>query len=293
VSETEKYSLTNDIDGNSWDITIFPKRNLFDVRLKEIFDYRDLLFLFVKRDIITVYKQTILGPVWYFIQPLLMMIIFIIVFSKIAHIPTDDIPAPIFYLAGIILWNYFADCLHQTADVFYQNAPILEKVYFPRLLIPMSKIISAFIKFLIQSILFFIFYFYFLLKGIDINPTLAILWIPYFILLMAVIGFGAGIIISSITTKYRDIKFLISFGVQLLMYVSPVIYPVSILSEKYKFIMFWNPISHLLEGFKYAFLGVGDLTLSGIIYTTFFALLIIVVGVILFNRIEQDFVDTI
>lgn len=285
--------MMNDLENNNWDSKIVPKRYLFDIRLKELFNYRDLLFLFVKRDIITVYKQTILGPVWYFIQPLLTMIIFIVVFNNIAKIPTDDIPAPIFYLAGIILWNYFADCFYQTADIFYQNAPILEKVYFPRLIIPLSKIISAFIKFVIQSVLFCMIYAYFILNNANIFPTLAVLWIPYFVLLMAMIGFGSGIIISSITSKYRDIKFLIAFGVQLLMYVSPVIYPVSVLTEKYKFIMFWNPISHLLEGFKYALLGVGDLTVSGIVYTSLFALFIIITGVVLFNRIEQDFVDTI
>ncbi len=276
-----------------WDIEIKPQRKLFDLRLRELFEYRDLLEMFIRRDIVTVYKQTVLGPIWYFIQPLLMMMIFIIVFSNIANIPTDDLPPAIFYLAGIILWNYFAECLTQTADVFYLNAGIFEKVYFPRLIVPVSKIISALIKFVIQSALFIIIYIYLYTNGATIKPNQALLMLPVFLLLMAGLGLGAGIIVSSITAKYRDLKFLVGFGVQLLMYLSPVIYPVSTLPDTYRGIMFWNPFSHILEGFRYCLLSAGDLNMIGLVYTAVLAFILLVIGVVLFNRTEQRFVDTV
>lgn len=249
--------------------------------------------MFIKRDIVTVYKQTILGPLWFFIQPLLTMLIFIIVFSNIAKIPTDGLPPSIFYLAGIILWNYFSDCLNQTADIFYTNSYIFEKVYFPRLVVPLSKIVSALIKFLIQLTLFLCIYIYLYARGATIAPDMTALLLPLYLLLMAALGLGLGIIISSITAKYRDLKFLVSFGVQLAMYISPVIYPVSTLPEKYQAIMFWNPFSHLLEAFKYSLLGAGELNINGLCYTALIAMLLMVFGLLLFHRTEQDFVDTI
>ncbi len=278
---------------NEWDLVITPKKNILELNLREVFEYKDLLMMFIKRDIVTVYKQTILGPAWFFIQPLLTMLIFIIVFNNIARIPTDGLPPSIFYLAGIILWNYFSDCLNQTADVFYTNSYIFEKVYFPRLVVPLSKIVSAFIKFLIQLSLFFAIYLYLYIKGATIAPNISVFLLPVYLLMMAALGLGLGIIISSITAKYRDLKFLVSFGVQLGMYISPVIYPVSTLPEKYQAIMFWNPFSHLLEGFKFSLLGAGDLNVNGLCYTALVAVLMMVTGLLLFHRTEQDFVDTI
>lgn len=280
-------------DKTTWDIEIKPDRDLFDLKLRELVKYRDLLEMFIKRDIVTVYKQTVLGPIWYFLQPLLMMMIFIIVFSNIAKIPTDEIPPAIFYLAGIILWNYFSDCLTQTADVFYLNSTIFEKVYFPRVIVPASKVISSLIKFFIQSCLFVAIYLYLYASGANIMPNQWLLLLPLYVLIMGALGLGLGMIVSSMTAKYRDLKFLVSFGVQLMMYLSPVIYPVSTLSSDYRQMMFWNPFSHLLEGFRYSVLGTGDLNLSGLLYTALLSLLLLIIGLVMFNKTEQNFVDTV
>lgn len=276
-----------------WDIEVRPQRSLLDFRLGEIWEYRDLLEMFIKRDIVTIYKQTVLGPIWYFIQPLLMMMIFIIVFSNIAKIPTDGVPPAIFYLAGIILWNYFSDCLTQTADTFYQNMHIFGKVYFPRVIVPLSKVISALIKFLIQSVLFAGVYLYLIFNGADIAPNKWVILLPVLILIMGCLGMGLGMIVTSITAKYRDLKFLITFAVQILMYLSPVIYPVSALSDKYSDVMFWNPFSHLLESFRFCVLGTGEFNLDGLVYTGCVSLLLLFVAIVLFNKTEQTFVDTI
>ncbi len=226
--------------------------------------------MFVKRDIITVYKQTIFGPIWYFVQPILTMLVYIVIFSVIAKIPTDGIPPPLFYLAGIIMWNYFSECFGQTSDTFFQNTYIFGKVYFPRLIVPSSKFISAFIKRIIQSLLFLMLYFYFFNKGINfkLNIMLLIL-IPYLVILMGLLGCGAGIIFSSLTTKYRDLKFVIKFGVQLMMYATPIIYPLSIVPSEYRILILLNPMAHIIEAFKYILLGSGEFTYQGIFYSTF------------------------
>lgn len=270
-----------------------PKRHLLDINFREIWEYRDLLIMFVKRDIVTVYKQTVLGPIWFFLQPLMTMLVYIVVFGNIAKIPTDGIPQPLFYLAGITMWNYFADCFTQTADTFSKNAQIFGKVYFPRLIIPLSKVISGIIKFFIQTALFLVLLMYYLFKGAMVEPSFLILIAPYLIFLMAVTGLGAGIIFSSLTTKYRDLTFLITFGIQLLMYATPVIYPLSAIPEKYKPFIWLNPMSHVIEGYKMVFLGEGLLSWSGLIYTTFFAFVLLSIGVIIFNKTEQDFMDTV
>lgn len=277
----------------TWDHVITPHRGLLDFRLREIFEYRDLLYLFVKRDIVIVYKQTIFGPIWYFIQPLLTMIVYIIVFANIARISTDGIPPPVFYLAGIIMWNYFNDCFIQTSDVFHHNAAIFGKIYFPRIIIPLSKVISGLIQFLIQSVLFALVLGYYLYKGADIEPAISILLVPYFLLLMACLGMGAGLIFSALTAKYRDLKFLITFGVQLLMYATPVIYPVSIIPEKYKVFILWNPLAHIVEGFKQAVLGTGDHAFISMLYVSTVSIIVLVTGVIIFNKTEQTFADTV
>ena len=281
------------ISETTWDLVITPRRRLFDIRFREIWEYRDLLYLFVKRDIVIVYKQTIFGPIWYFIQPLLTMFVYIIVFSNIARIPTDGIPPPVFYLAGIIMWNYFNDCFMHTSDVFHQNSALFGKIYFPRIITPISKVISGLIQFLIQSALFTLVLVWYLYRGVEIQAGMVLMIIPYLVLLMAGLGMGAGLIFSALTAKYRDLKFLITFGVQLLMYATPVIYPLSIIPEKYKAFIIWNPMAHIIEGFKYAILGIGEISFIAMLYTTTVTLIILITGIIIFNKTEQTFADTV
>jgi len=277
----------------SWDLIIRPKRHLLDVNFKEIWDYRDLLYMFVKRDIVTVYQQTILGPIWFFIQPILTMLTFVIVFGRIARISTEGVPAPLFYLSGIIIWNYFQDCLLKTSSTFASNSGIFGKVYFPRLIVPLSQVISGVIKFLIQMTLFLVIYSGYLATSDAVHPNLWLLSTAYCLLLMAGMSLGLGIIFSSFTTKYRDLTFLLGFGVQLLMYASPIIYPMSILPPQIRAYLWWNPIAHVVECFKYGFLGIGQASVDGLAYTTGFTFVTLVIGVIIFNRTEQTFMDTV
>jgi len=284
------YTMTTQ---DSWDIIIRPKRHLFDIDLKELWEHRDLLMMFVKRDIVTVYKQTILGPIWFFVQPIMTTLIYVVVFGNIAKISTDGIPKQLFYLSGILMWNYFAECLNQTSDTFVQNASLFGKVYFPRLIVPLSKVVSSLIKFGIQLLLFFGVYVYIFIKSPTVRPTAWLLLFPFFVILMAGMGLAFGIIFTSLTTKYRDLKFLLGFGVQLLMYASPVIYPVSMLSERARSIMLLNPIAYVLEGFKYAFLGAGTHTVAGLVYVTMFTIVMLALGIVIFNKTEQNFMDTV
>ena len=283
----------NQVKENYWTNIIVPKRHLLEINLSEIIEYKDLLFMFIRRDIVTIYKQTILGPIWYFIQPLLTMVIYIVIFSNIAKIPTDGIPPSMFYLTGIIIWNYFTECFTQTSDSFFINSSLFGKVYFPRLIIPLSKLISSLIKLFFQSSLLLIVYIYFILNEADIHVNNSILLIPFFILLIGGIGLGLGLIISSLTTKYRDLTFVTSFGIQLLMYATPIIYPMSILPEQYRQIMNWNPIAHIVEGCRYAILGAGQFTYDGIFYTTIFTIIVLFTGIIMFNSTERNFMDTV
>lgn len=276
-----------------WDLIIQPKRNLLNINLKQVYDYKDLLFLFVKRDVITVYKQTILGPIWFFVQPILTMVIYVFVFGNVAKISTDNIPQPLFYLSGIVMWNYFADCFNQTANTFTQNANIFGKVFFPRLIIPLSKVVSSLIKYLIQFSLFLALFFYYYFNSDTIRPSYLILIVPILLLLMAGLGLGFGLIFSSLTTKYKDLKFLIQFGVQLLMYATPIIYPLSTIPEKYQFWIKLNPITHIVETFKTAFLGSGDFSIKGLLYALIFTITILTTGVLIFNKTEQKFMDTV
>jgi len=284
---------SSDSAEETWDLIIRPKRHLLDINLKEIWDYRDLLYMFVKRDIVTVYKQTILGPIWFFVQPIMTMLVYVVVFGNIAQISTDGIPAPLFYLSGITLWNYFADSFNKTSGTFVSNAGIFGKVYFPRLIVPLSVVTSNVIKFFIQFALFLVIWAWFLFTTDRIQPNAWLLSTAYCVLLMAGLGLGFGIIFSSLTTKYRDLTFLISFGVQLAMYATPIIYPMSMLSERYQRILWWNPISHIIEAFKYGFLGAGEASIPGLAYTTAFTLITLFLGVIIFNRTEQTFMDTV
>lgn len=279
----------------NWEIA--PSTNLFDLKLKEVWAYRDLLGLLVRRDFVSFYKQTILGPLWFFIQPLFTTIIFTFIFGNLAGISTDGLPKPLFYMAGITAWNYFADCLTKTSTVFKDNAAIFGKVYFPRLIMPLSIVVSNLVRFGVQMILFlfFIAYYYFY-KGADFQPSWAILLFPVVIILMALLGLGAGMIISAMTTKYRDLAFLVGFGVQLLMYATAVIYPLSTAVEKYpkySWLIKYNPMTTLIEVFRYGFLGKGVFSWSYLGYTSIITLIILLIGVIVFNKVEKNFVDTV
>ncbi|WP_187260547.1 ABC transporter permease [Pontibacter beigongshangensis] len=276
-----------------WTLVIEPKSSLFDLQLKEVWRYRDLLIMFVTRDFISVYKQTILGPIWFFLQPLFTTITFTIVFGRIAGISTGGVPPLLFYMAGITCWNYFSACLTATSNTFVGNANIFGKVYFPRLITPLSIVVSNILKFGVQFLLFLVFLLYYMVTGDSVQPNIYLLLVPFLIILMAVISMGFGMIISAMTTRYRDLHFLIGFGVQLAMYGSTVIYPVSEIPEKYKTFIMANPMSSIIEVFRFAFLGSGTLQWSYIAYPTVFAAVILVLGVIVFNKVEKTFIDTV
>lgn len=276
-----------------WDQIIKPSVGLLDVNFREIWKYRDLLLLFVRRDFVAVYKQTILGPLWFFIQPIFTTIIFTVVFGRIANISTDGLPQVLFYMSGITLWNYFADCLNNTSNIFTKNASIFGKVYFPRIIVPMSVVLSNLIKFGIQFLLLLAFWLYFYADGANIQIQPIIVIFPFLILLMAGMGLGLGMIFSSLTTKYRDLTFLLTFGVQLLMYASPVIYPLSTLPEKYRIFILANPMTSIIETFRYAFLGTGGFEWSYLAYSTGFTIIVLIIGLLIFNQIQKSFMDTV
>jgi len=283
-----------------WLYTISSKKRLIDFNFKEIWRYRDLLFLFVKRDIITLYKQTILGPLWYLIQPLFTSLIFTLIFNKLAEIPTGEgVPNFLFNLAGITAWNYFKECLIGTSDTFKKNENIFGKVYFPRAIMPMSVVVSNLLKFGIQLLIFtvlYIYYAYFSSVAYDIVPSIYILMFPLLIVLMALLGLGLGMIISSMTTKYRDLTFLVQFGVQLLMYGSAVMYPLSYFKDKlpnYYWLIEWNPIAVIIESFRVIVFGDGVLDIKKIIYAVVISCIIFLMGLVIFNKTEKSFIDTI
>lgn len=280
------------IVGEQWDHVIESKSSLFDLRLKEVWHYRDLLFLFVRRDFVTVYKQTILGPLWFFIQPILTTITFTIIFGNVAKLSTDGAPKLVFYMAGITLWNYFSTCLTSVAGVFNANAGIFGKVYFPRLIMPLTIVISNLMKFGVQFLMFIIFVFYFYFKN-QIQPNNWILLTPIIIFLMAVISMGIGLILSSLMTKYKDLNQLISFGIQLAMYATPVIYPSSTVPDKFRFILELNPLNALFDYMRYAYLGVGSFSFNSLIYPCTFAVCIVAIGVVIFNKVQKSFMDTV
>jgi lipopolysaccharide transport system permease protein len=277
----------------NWDLEIKAKANIFNLHLKEVWNYRDLLLLFVKRDFVSVYKQTILGPLWFFIQPIFTTLIFSVVFGMLAKIGTDGIPGPLFYLAGTVAWNYFAECLAKTSTVFRDSAGIFGKVYFPRLVMPLSIVISNLIKFGVQFLLFMIVLVWYMAKGEDVHPNIYILLFPVIMVLMALHGLGIGLIITALTTKYRDLAFLVAFGVQLIMYATPVIYPLSAVPEKYRALLSLNPLTGLIETFKYGFLNKGHFYPSAFLYSVIATFVVLVMGLIVFNKVEKNFVDTI
>jgi len=276
-----------------WTEVISPQAHLLDLKLKDVWRYRDLLIMFVKRDFVSTYKQTILGPLWFFIQPLLTTVTYMVIFGNIAKISTDGLPMTLFYMAGITMWNYFSDSLNKTATVFKDNANIFGKVYFPRLVMPLSIVVSNLVRFSIQLLLFLIFWLYFLMKGANVHPNLLILLTPYLIVLMALLALGAGMIISAMTTKYRDLIFLLTFGIQLFMYATPVIYPMSSLPVKYAWLIKANPISSIIETFRYAFTGSGQFSWMSLAYSSLFSLILLTIGTIIFNKVEKSFMDTV
>lgn len=277
-----------------WTEIIKPSSGFLHLRLKEAWRYRDLLGLLVKKEIVANYKQTILGPLWFVVQPVLTTFMFVVVFGKIAKISTDAVPMVIFYLAGIICWNFFSDCLSRCATVFRDHAPIFGKVYFPRIIMPVSIIISNLIRFLIQFVLFMLIWVYYLLQPQSvIAPNAFIGFLPLLIFIIGGLGFGIGLIISSMTNKYRDLIFLMSFAVQLAMFASPVIYPLSSVPEKYKWLLWANPMTPVIETFRYGFLGSGSFSWIGLLYSFLFMILIVCLGTLVFNRVEKTFTDTV
>jgi len=277
----------------NWSV-ISSESSLLKFNFREIFLYRDLIRMFVRREIVTYYKQTILGPLWFLIQPVLTTIVFTLIFGKLAKISTDGLPPVLFYLAGVTAWNFFADSFKNTADTFKKNEQIFGKVYFPRVILPLSIVISGILKFLIQFALFLIFVFYFILKGSDISLSwYSFAMLPVFVFIMGLLGLSAGMIISSLTTKYRDLTFLIQFGVQLLMYATPVIYPVSVFPEKYRWLIEINPMTGIIEGFRFLFLGDGAFSLGGLMYSLIFSVILFFLALIVFNRTEKNFMDTV
>jgi lipopolysaccharide transport system permease protein len=285
-------SIQPTIDAD-WDLVIKSKSSLFDLRLNDVWRYRDLLLLFVKRDFISGYKQTILGPLWFFIQPLFTTITFTFVFGNLAGLSSDGVPKPLFYMAGITAWGYFADCLTKTSTVFTANAGIFGKVYFPRLIMPLTIVVSNLMRFGVQLIMFVILLIYFAFVNPSFQLTSALFLFPFLLLLMALLGLGLGMIISALTTKYRDLQFLIQFGVTLLMYATPVIYPLSSIPAEYKKWIILNPMTAVIEAFRYGFLGKGDFSIWSLGYTSLVTVIILLVGIVYFNKTERTFIDTV
>jgi len=282
---------------DNWLYEISAKRKFIDFKFKEVWRYRDLLLLFVKRDIVTVYKQTVLGPLWYLLQPLFTSVIFTLIFNNLGNIKTDGVPPLLFNLAGITAWNYFKECLNNTSDTFTKNQNIFGKVYFPRVIMPLSVTISNLLKFGIQLLIFIGFFIYYKLTGFEFGITTNLVLFPVYVLIMAFMGLGLGMIVSSATTKYRDLKVLVTFGVQLLMYVSAVPYPLSEarkkLPEWVATIVTYNPLSQIMEGFRYMLLNTGSFSLTGFLYTFGIALVVFLIGLVIFNRTEKSFIDTV
>lgn len=273
--------------------TIRPRNGWFDIRLGELWRYRDLIGLFVWRDFVSIYKQTILGPLWFIIQPLVTTVVFTTIFSNIAKLPTDGLPPFLFYLSGVIAWKYFSDCLNNTSNTFVSNSHIFGKVYFPRLTVPFSVVISNLVAFGIQFSLFFAFFLYYWLIRSVIHPQPAILLLPVLILQMAALGLGFGIIVSSLTIRYRDLTHLIGFGVQLWMYATPIVYPASSLPEKWRFILILNPMAPVIEAFRFAFLGTGSIDLQNWLISLLITAGILMTGIMLFSKVEKTFMDTV
>lgn len=288
--------MNNFNDNKDWLFEITPKNKFFSLNFKEIWQYRDLLFLFVKRDVITVYKQTVLGPLWYLIQPLFTSVTFTIIFNNVAGINTGKIPPFLFNLAGISVWNYFTACLNGTSDTFKANASIFGKVYFPRIITPLSIVISNLIKFGIQFLIFIIFYVFFLFNGADLNINPIVIFFPVLVIIMGILGLGLGMIISSMVTKYRDLSYLLGFGIQLLMYLSAVMYPMVLIKEKlpqFGWLVEYNPLAYIIETSRYMLLDTGEISVLGLSYTLLVTVVLFFIGLLIFNKTEKSFIDTV
>ena len=278
-----------------WLFEISSETKLIDLNLKEVWQYRDLLMLFVKRDLITLYKQTILGPLWYLVQPLFTSVIFTLVFNNVAGIQTGGIPPFLFNLAGITTWNYFKECLVATSDTFKKNEQIFGKVYFPRIIMPMSIVVSNLLKFGIQLLILIAFYIYYAFYlGAVIRPNEYLFLFPILVVCMGIMGLGLGMIISSMVTKYRDLTFLVSFGIQLLMYISLVVIPLSLFQEKgVEWLVMYNPMAYIIEMARYLLLNEGNVSQFGILYTIISTIVALLLGILIFNKTEKTFIDTI
>lgn len=276
-----------------WESEIKSEDSLFSINFKEVWQYRDLLLMLVKRDYISTYKQTILGPIWFFVQPILTMIIYVILFGQIAKLPTDGAPQIVFYLSGITIWNYFSESLTKTSSVFRDNAAIFGKVYFPRLIMPLSIVVSALIKFGIQFTLFIAIVLYYTFIEHKIHPNLWILATPFLLLLMSLFSLGLGMIFSSMTTKYKDLVFLLTFGIQLFMYATPVVYSITSIPEKYQWIVLANPLTSIFQCFRYGYLGSGSFDPNGLLYSVGIIVVLLSIGVVIFNKVEKSFMDTV
>ena len=287
--------LPAEATSEQWTDIIRPQTQLFDFRLREVWRYRDLLMLLVRRDFVSTYKQTILGPIWFFLQPVLTTLVFTLIFGRIAKLSPTGVPMMLFYVAGITLWNYFSDCITRTSTVFKDNAAIFGKVYFPRLVMPLSIVVSNLVKLGIQFILFLCFWVYYLITTSEVHPNMYMLLTPLLIFIMGGLGLGFGMVISAMTTKYRDLVFLLTFGVQLLMYATPVIQPLSHIGPKYHWLILANPMSPVIETFRYAFLGSasGSFSWGYLAYSTGFTIILLLLGVMVFNKVEKSFMDTV
>lgn len=283
--------LEND---EQWDVVIEPKGSLFDLQLKEVWHYRDLMLLFVRRDFVAQYKQTVLGPLWHFIQPILTTLMFLLIFRGIAQIPTDGIAPVAFYMSGVTIWNYFSVSLISTSGTFVSNAAIFGKVYFPRLVLPLSVVISNIVRFAIQFLLVIIAMIYYHFHGYPVHLTFSLLFIPLLLVWLAALGLALGIIVSSVTTKYRDFNVLLGFAIQLMMYAAPVAYPLSFLKNKsYKWIIDSNPVTPIIEAFRFALFGKGTVEIQSVVYSIAFTIIALLIGIVMFNRVEKSFMDTV
>lgn len=279
---------------DSWDIVIEPTRGIFDLKLKKVWNYRDLLLLFVRRDFVAFYKQTILGPIWFFIQPIFTMLVYMFVFANLAGISTDGIPAPIFYLIGITAWTYYSESLVKTANVFRDNINVFGKVFFPRIIMPISIVISNLVKFGIQFILLILVIIYYILfKQFEFDLTFKLLLLPLFIILMSLQALGMGMLISAMTTKYRDLSLLLTFAIQLLLYGTAVVFPLDSLKGKMHTIVALNPMSYIIEGMRYSIFSKGEISLLSVLYSITITIIFLILGTIVFNKVEKNFVDTV
>lgn len=276
-----------------WDMVIEPHGNILDLKIKDVWHYRDLLWLLVRRDFVSFYKQTVLGPLWFFIQPLFTTITYTFIFGNLAGISTEGIPKPLFYMAGITCWNYFAECLTKTSTVFKDNSNVFGKVYFPRLIMPLSIVLSNLVRFFVQMLLFVMMMVFFAIKGASFTVNWYALLFPVLVLQMALLGLGLGMIVSALTTKYRDLVFLVTFGVQLLMYATTVVYPLSAAPAKYKWIIALNPMTPIIEAFRYGFLGEGSFTWMTLGTSALVTILLTIFGIVIFNKVERNFIDTV